>query len=115
MLVKGLTSKQIGKALSISPRTVEVHRARVFEKTQAKNAIDLALRLYGIDRSPVHPGIRQNLIEALYEIAHVDRTNFKPPLLKQFVVIERLIRSAIDKLDQELGDVTPTSMAIPEG
>lgn len=34
-LVRGLTNKQIGQALGISHRTVEIHRARVMRKLHA--------------------------------------------------------------------------------
>jgi two-component system response regulator FixJ len=37
----GLSSKEAGRELAISPRTVEVHRARIMEKLSAKNAADL--------------------------------------------------------------------------
>lgn len=40
-LVGGLTNKEAGRALGISPRTVEVHRSRVMEKLGAKNTADL--------------------------------------------------------------------------
>ena len=35
MLVDGLTSKQVGKRLGISPLTVDVYRARLMKKYQA--------------------------------------------------------------------------------
>ncbi len=38
----GLANKQIADELSISVRTVEVHRARVFEKMDVKSAVELA-------------------------------------------------------------------------
>jgi two-component system, LuxR family, response regulator FixJ len=37
----GASSKEAGRELAISPRTVEVHRARIMEKLGAKNAADL--------------------------------------------------------------------------
>jgi two-component system, LuxR family, response regulator FixJ len=37
----GASSKEAGRELAISPRTVEVHRARIMEKLSAKNAADL--------------------------------------------------------------------------
>ncbi len=40
-LVQGKTSKQIGKVLDISPRTVEVHRASVMAKMQARSLPEL--------------------------------------------------------------------------
>jgi two-component system response regulator FixJ len=40
-LVAGLPNKTIGYDLGISPRTVEVHRARVMDKMQAKSLSDL--------------------------------------------------------------------------
>jgi len=40
-LVRGSPHKVIAHALEISPRTIEVHRARIMEKLGAKNAADL--------------------------------------------------------------------------
>lgn len=44
-LMKGLTSKEIGKALAISHRTVEIYRARLMRKYKASNAGDLVHKL----------------------------------------------------------------------
>ncbi len=41
-VVEGLPNKLIADQLSISVRTVEVHRARVFEKMDVKSAVELA-------------------------------------------------------------------------
>ena len=40
-LVEGASNKEIARQLGISPRTIEVHRARIMEKLGAKNAADL--------------------------------------------------------------------------
>ena len=45
LLVNGLTSKLIGKRLSISPRTVDVYRARLMRKTGAATSAELVNRL----------------------------------------------------------------------
>ena len=37
----GASNKEVGRLLGISPRTIEVHRARIMEKIGAKNAADL--------------------------------------------------------------------------
>ncbi len=41
LLVTGLSNKAIGNELGASPRTVEVHRARILEKLQAHSLPDL--------------------------------------------------------------------------
>lgn len=41
LITNGLSNKETGRELGISPRTVEVHRARVMEKLGARNATDL--------------------------------------------------------------------------
>lgn len=41
LIANGASSKEAGRHLGISPRTIEVHRARVMEKLGAKNTIDL--------------------------------------------------------------------------
>lgn len=43
-LVAGATSKEIGRALDISPRTVEIYRAKLMAKTQAATLQDLVRR-----------------------------------------------------------------------
>lgn len=45
LLIEGLTSKLIGKRLDISPRTVDVYRARLMRKTGAVTSADLVSRL----------------------------------------------------------------------
>jgi len=47
LVVDGLPNKLIADALDISVRTVEVHRARVFEKMEVKSAVELANLLRG--------------------------------------------------------------------
>ncbi|MBE0589099.1 MAG: helix-turn-helix transcriptional regulator [Betaproteobacteria bacterium HGW-Betaproteobacteria-9] len=44
-LMDGLTSKEIGKSLGISHRTVEIYRARLMRKYQAHSTPDLVHRL----------------------------------------------------------------------
>ena len=40
-IAAGASNKEAGRALGISPRTIEVHRARIMEKLGARNAADL--------------------------------------------------------------------------
>jgi two-component system, LuxR family, response regulator DctR len=42
LVAQGLANKAIAEALNISVRTVEVHRARVFDKLSVKSAVELA-------------------------------------------------------------------------
>lgn len=44
-IVNGLTCKEIGRKLNISHRTVEVHRARLMKKLQAKNSAELVSKI----------------------------------------------------------------------
>lgn len=44
-LLEGMTSKEIGKALAISHRTVEIYRARLMRKYGASTAADLVHKL----------------------------------------------------------------------
>ncbi|MGJ7519415.1 response regulator transcription factor [Variovorax sp. LT1P1] len=48
LVVEGLPNKLIADQLAISVRTVEVHRARVFEKMAVKSAVELANVLRGL-------------------------------------------------------------------
>ena len=45
LVIEGRPNKLIADALDISVRTVEVHRARVFDKMNVKSAVELANRL----------------------------------------------------------------------
>jgi FixJ family two-component response regulator len=40
-IARGCSSKEVGRVLGISPRTIEVHRAHIMEKLGARNAADL--------------------------------------------------------------------------
>ena len=40
-IARGASNKEAGRELGISPRTIEVHRARIMEKLGARNAADL--------------------------------------------------------------------------
>lgn len=44
-IVNGLTCKEVGRKLSISHRTVEVHRAKLMKKLQAKNSAELVSKI----------------------------------------------------------------------
>lgn len=41
LIVEGLTNKEIGRALTLSPRTVETHRANLFAKLEATSLAQL--------------------------------------------------------------------------
>jgi DNA-binding CsgD family transcriptional regulator len=47
-LITGASNKEVGRQLGISPRTIEIHRARILKKLGVKNVADLvrmAMRL----------------------------------------------------------------------
>ena len=44
-LMQGLTSKQMGKMLSLSHRTIEIYRARLMRKYKAATTADLVHKL----------------------------------------------------------------------
>jgi DNA-binding CsgD family transcriptional regulator len=56
-MIAGLTNKEIGRALGLSPRTVETHRANLFAKLGAESLAQV-IRQYadlvehGADASP---------------------------------------------------------------
>lgn len=45
LVMKGLTAKEMGKALGLSPRTVEIYRARLKRKYQAGSSTELVHKL----------------------------------------------------------------------
>ena len=47
LIVAGLTNKEIGRALDVSPRTVETHRANLFAKLEAESLAQL-IRQYAV-------------------------------------------------------------------
>jgi len=46
-IANGASNKEVGRRLGISPRTVEVHRARIMDKIGARNAADLVRIVLG--------------------------------------------------------------------
>ena len=55
-IAAGSSNKQAGRELGISPRTIEVHRARIMEKLGAKNAADLVRIVLSESRSALRHG-----------------------------------------------------------
>lgn len=49
LAIEGKSSKEIGKLLGISHRTVEVHRAHALEKTGARNILEIAHKWWNSD------------------------------------------------------------------
>lgn len=47
LIVQGLTNKEIARALALSPRTVETHRANLFAKLQAESLAQM-IRQYAV-------------------------------------------------------------------
>lgn len=47
-LAAGLSTKEIARALDLSPRTVDGHRARIMKKVGARSASDMISRLVGL-------------------------------------------------------------------
>ncbi len=56
-IAAGASNKEAGRRLGISPRTIEVHRARIMEKIGARNAADLVRIVLGggNPRAPARP------------------------------------------------------------
>jgi len=52
LIVGGLTNKEIGRALSLSPRTVETHRAHLFAKLEAPSLAQLILQYAALVDEP---------------------------------------------------------------
>ena len=48
LLSKGMTTKEIARNLSLSPRTIEVYRAKLFQKFNVKNALELLSTISGL-------------------------------------------------------------------
>jgi len=48
LIAEGHTSKEIARLLGISYRTVDVHRARLLDKFEVKNSLELVARLSGV-------------------------------------------------------------------
>jgi len=46
-VIAGASNKEAGRSLGISPRTIEVHRARIMDKLGAKNTADLVRIVVG--------------------------------------------------------------------
>ncbi|MCB8745928.1 response regulator [Rhodoferax sp. U2-2l] len=53
LIVEGLTNKEIGRALGLSPRTVETHRANLFAKLQVESLAHL-IRHYATLAAPAN-------------------------------------------------------------
>jgi two-component system response regulator FixJ len=53
-IVAGASNKEAGRALGISPRTIEVHRARIMDKLGTRNAADLVRTVLGQGASSAH-------------------------------------------------------------
>ena len=62
-IAAGASNKEAGRHLGISPRTIEVHRARIMEKIGARNAADLVrIVLSGASRNGRAPALSSNMV-----------------------------------------------------
>ncbi len=55
LIIEGLTNKEIGRALALSPRTVETHRAHLFAKLEAESLAQLIRRYAALAESSDAP------------------------------------------------------------
>lgn len=62
-VAQGASNKEAGRRLGISPRTVEVHRARIMDKLGAKNAADL-MRIVMSEETSKRPTALQSVASA---------------------------------------------------
>lgn len=51
LMVKGKQNKQIAQELGVSPRTIEIHRARVMEKMEAHSVAELVRMMLDLDHA----------------------------------------------------------------
>jgi len=58
LIVAGLTNKEIGRALALSPRTVETHRANLFAKLEAESLAQVIRRYADLVEGGASPGTR---------------------------------------------------------
>ena len=49
LLARGMTSKEVARDLSLSPRTIEDVRARLLRKFEVRNVAELLARLTGVE------------------------------------------------------------------
>lgn len=50
-LIMGKQNKVIAAELEVTQRTIEAHRARIFEKMKVRNAVELTHRYFGWQQS----------------------------------------------------------------
>ena len=55
LIVAGLTNKEMGRVLSVSPRTVETHRANLFAKLEAESLAQLIRQYAALVDKPATP------------------------------------------------------------
>jgi two-component system, LuxR family, response regulator FixJ len=55
LIVSGLTNKEIGRALTLSPRTVETHRANLFAKLEIQSLAQLIRQYAVLAEAPASP------------------------------------------------------------
>lgn len=65
-VMEGFTAVQIGELLDISPRTVDVHKARFIQKMEVGNMV-VAARYYAV-------------LETLTNVNHAEQVKQRPPL-----------------------------------
>jgi FixJ family two-component response regulator len=50
LMIQGKQNKAIAQVLDVSPRTIEIHRARVMEKMNAESVAELVRMMMNVDR-----------------------------------------------------------------
>ena len=105
-VVEGLPNKLIAEQLSISVRTVEVHRARVFEKMNVKSAVELAMER--LEKKTPSVALTQ---EQKAQIADIDST-FKARIAERELFLKAEIAKASEAGNREETESLQKQLAI---
>lgn len=111
LLLRGLSNKEMGRALNISSRTIEVHRQRIFLKLDVRNAVQLAriVSENSDETSAISGEQTEDLVKMLEQAPSTSEPSVTDRVLGAALLKIERIQTQLDEIAERFRLMTTTS------